>query len=369
LNLLGYIDKGYEPSESDYALPDGRVVGPFESAHARDLFSRWFDKTGSRLVTAKDLYEGTVQGDEYRLIFADEVSLEMHPFAEICDIWSDDDNGGVVLEMEKGFAAVDPRRLVLIDYPTPSERRTTLSTHLQVPKVFDLVGPASVERVIKARQDGEIVVVNTGQHTGADFFVAWRVDGRVKRDLVGLSRHSHERVALKEAATFARDFFPPYKPRKNRPRDEQRERLYLWEHSFKSNFEEFEDLWQAQELADEICGDLRIANVSVKAGRKNLEHSHYSKGGIVTLASDMVDNHTVVHEVAHHVVARMKGVKEPSHGPIFAGVFLALLVRYMGVREDEALSNAVDRGIVVDRDVMKFVRTRLEPEAGSNLKI
>lgn len=369
MNLLGYSSEGYLPSEHDHVLPDGRVIGPFESAHARFLFARWFDHCSHRLFPAKDLFAGAVEGDEYKLVKGSEMALEMHPFAEIVDIWRRDDNGNVVFEFEAGFAAVDPRRLVLVDCPSTYEKTATLSSPLRVPDIFDLKIEDRVEQVIPARQDGEIIVVDTGQHSGADILVAWRIDGRVRKDVVGLSRHSHLNVALKEARKFAEDFLPPYGPRKNRARDEQRERLYLWEHSFKSQYREFEDVLQAQELADEICGDLGIKGVPVKLGRKNLTDHSYYKGGEVVLAADMVDNHTTVHEVAHHVVARLKGPRQPAHGPRFAGALLALMVRYMGVDEAEALEKAAERDIVVDRDVLRAITARLEPQMESSLKI
>ncbi|TLX15910.1 hypothetical protein [Rhizobium sp. MHM7A] len=315
------------------------------------------------------MFEGVVGGDEYQIIKGDEISLEMHPFAEIVDVWLRDDNGNVVFEFGTGFGAVDPRRLVLVDRPISYERKVTLSSPLRVPDIFDLRVEARVEHVIPARQDGEIVVIDTGEHTGADIVVGWRIDGRIRKDIVGLSRHSHVSLALKEAHKFARDFLPPYGPKKNRPRDEQRERLYLWEHSFKSRYREFENLSEAQELASEICNDLGISDVTVKAGRKNLTDHSYYKGGAVVLAADMVDNHTTVHEVAHHVVARLKGPRQPPHGPRFAGVLLALMVRYMGVDEAEALEKAEERDIIVDRDVLRAITARLEPQLESGLKI
>lgn len=369
MNFLGYIAQGYVPSDHDHVLPDGRVVGPFESAHARALFSRWFDHCSNRLFPAQDLFEGSVEGDEYKLVMGSETALEIHPFTEVVDIWLRDDNGKVVFELNASSAVVDPRRLVLVDDPSPCEKRATLSSPLPVPVVFDLKVEDRVEHTIPAKQDGEIIVVNNGQHSGADIIVAWRIDGRVRKDIVGLSRHSHVNLALKEARQFARDFMPPYGPRKNRPRDEQRERLYLWEHSFKSRYREFEDVLEAQELANEICADLGIKGVAVKLGRKNLTDHSYYKAGEVVLAADMLDNHTTVHEVAHHVVSRMKGEREPSHGPRFAGVFVALLVHYMGVHQDEALERAEERGVIVDKDAMRAIVARLEPWLETSLKI
>jgi hypothetical protein len=333
------------------------------------MFARWFDRCSHRLFPAKDLFEGTVGGDEYQFVKASEIALEMHPLAEVFDVWQKDDNGRVVLEFETGFSAVDPRRLVLVDCPSAYEKKATLSTPLLVPGAFDLKVEDRVEQVLPARQDGEIIVVDTGRHSGADIFVGWRIDGRVRKDIVGLSRHSHLAVAIKEARRFAEDFLPPYGPKKNRPRDEQRERLYLWEHSFASKFREFEHVAEAQELASEICNDLQIRDVTVKLGRKDLTDHSYYKGGEVVLAADMLDNHTIVHEVAHHVVARMKHTREPSHGPRFAGVFVALLVNYMDVNETEALEKAAERGIVVDRDVMRTITARLHSQLEPGLKI
>lgn len=367
--LLGKVTGGYAPSEQDHVLPDGRVIGPFESAHARSMFSRWFDPCSHRLFAAKDLFEGAVGGDEYQLVKGSEIALEMHPFAEVIDVWQKDDNGRVVFEFENGFSAVDHRRLVLVDCPSTYERKATLSLPLLVPSTFDLKPEDCVEQILPARQDGEVIVVDTGQHTGADVYVGWRIDGRVRRDIVGLSRHSHLATAIKEARKLAADFLPPYGPKKNRPRDEQRERLYLWEHSFPSKYYEFEHVLEAQELASEICSDLRIKDVTVKLGRKNLTDHSYYKGGEVVLAADMLDNHTVVHEVAHHVVSRIKGPREPSHGPRFVGVFVALLVNYMDVSETEALEKATERGIVVDLDLMRVITARLQskPEPGPKI--
>jgi len=369
MNLLGYNSIEHTPSEHDHVLPDGRVIGPFESANARSLFDRWFSHCSDRLFPARDLFEGVVEGDQYQLVNGSEMALEMHPFTEIVDVWLKDDNGRVVFEFEAGPAAVDPRRLVLIDRPIANAKKAALPSSLRVPTAFDLKVEDRVEQSIPARPDGEIIVVDTGLQSGADIIVGWRIDGRVRKEIVGLSRHSHLHLALKEAQKFARDFLPPYSPKKNRPRDEQREQLYLWEHSFASKFREFEDVLEAQELASEICNDLRIEDVTVKAGRKNLTYYSYYKSGDVVLASDMLDNHTTVHEVAHHVVARMKGPHEPAHGPRFAGVFVALLVHYMGVDETEALAKASERGIVVDRDVMRAITARLLPQLDSAPKI
>lgn len=367
--LQGEIYKGYTPSEQDHVLPDGRVIGPFESAHARSLFSRWFDRCSPRLFSAKDLFEGVVGGDEYQLVSGSETALEMHPFSEVYDVWQKDDNGRIVLEFENGFSTVDARRLVLIDCPRTYERKATLSLPLLVPSTFDLKVEDRVEHIHPARQDGEVIVVDTGQHTGADLYVGWRIDGRVRKNIVGLSRHSHLATAIKEARKLAADFLPPYGPKKNRPRDEQRERLYLWEHSFPSKFREFEHVLEAQELASKICSDLRIKDVTVKLGRKNLTNHSYYKGGEVVLSAEMLDNHTVVHEVAHHVVSRIKGTREPAHGPRFVGVFVALLVNYMDVSETEALEKASERGIVVDLDIMRTIGARLQSEPEPGLKI
>ncbi|MCS4088791.1 hypothetical protein [Rhizobium sp. BK176] len=347
--LLGNIDKGYTPGESDYTLPDGRVVGPFESAYARELFGHWFSKKSGRLFSALDLFEGTIAGDEYRLVHTDEVSLEMHPFREIYDIWLEGDNGQVVFEMPVGFAVVDPRRLVMVDSPEICERERTLRPASAPPAKLDIERSDKPAFEGNSKHHGEIVVINTGSKHG--YVVGWRPDSRHLKDIVGLSRHDHWQTAKRAAERATREYVPLVTKRTNRPYDMQREALYMWEHSFEADNRHFSDISEAQELAARICTDLGITPPTVSLGRATLVTRSYYRLGQVVLNRGMLDSHTVVHEVAHHVVTRLRLPKEGGHGPVFAGTLLALMTEYMGADRETAIDNARDRGIVVNTDV------------------
>ncbi|MCZ7860616.1 hypothetical protein O9X98_04285 [Agrobacterium salinitolerans] len=349
--VLGHIDKGYRPESTDYVLDDGKVVGPFESDRAMALFGKWFGSKADRLFTARELYEETVGGDEYRIVNADEWSLETHPFGEVYDIWIEGDNGKVVLDRPRGFQVVDPRRLVIVDSPYPCERKRTLAAPVDAPDWIDLERHETPAYVVKSKHHGEIAVFRDHGKSGQRFTVGWRRDGRQLKDVVGLSLHSHLETAVKAADARAEDFAPAGRKRINRPRDSQREALYLWEHSFAADFVCFDNVSEAADLAHRICYDLGVPQVTVSLGRANLITMSYYKGGEVVLNRDMVNNHTLVHEVAHHLVRHLKLAKEPSHGPIFAGALLALMKEYMGADIDEALEKARDREIVVNLDV------------------
>lgn len=347
--LLGHIDKGYKPGESDYTLPDGRVVGPFESVYAREMFGRWFEKKADRLFSALDVFEGAVVGDEYRLVRTDEVSLETHPFGEIYDIWLEGDNGQVVFEMPVGFSVVDPRRLVMVDAPETCERERTLRPASAPPAKFDVERSDQFNFAFSSDYHGEIVVFDTGSKHG--IVVGWRPDSRHLKEIVGLSRHDHWQTAKRAAERAARDYVPLVAQRKNRPYDTQREALYMWEHSFPSDYQQFDDISEARELAARICSDLGITPPNVELGRATLITRSYYKAGHVVLNRSMLDNHTLVHEVAHHVVTRLRLPKEGGHGPVFAGTLLALMTEYMGADRETAIDNARERGIVVNLDV------------------
>ncbi|MDW9481950.1 hypothetical protein GOB57_25195 [Sinorhizobium meliloti] len=353
--ILGQIDKGYRPEATDYVLDDGRVVGPFESERAKALFARWFGSKADRLFTARELYEETVAGDEYQIVKTDEWSLETHPFSEVYDIWLEGDNGKVVLDRPRGFQVVDPGRLIMVDNPCSSEKKRTLEAAVDAPEWIHLGRNDRPAHVVKSKYHGEIVVHRDHGKPRLRYTVGWRRDGRQVKDIVGLSLHSHLETAVKAADARSVDFVPAWRKRVNQPRDSQREALYLWEHSFAADFVRFGDISEAVNLAHRICTDLGVPEVTVSLGRANLVTKSYYKAGEVVLNRDMVDNHTLVHEVAHHLVRHLKLAKEASHGPNFAGALLALMKVYMGADIDEALEKARDREIVVNLDVFDHV--------------
>lgn len=355
--VLGHTNRGQRPGENDYVLGDGRIVGPFESARARDLFDRWFAGKAHRLFSAGEVYEGSVVGDDYSLVRTDEMSLETHPYSAIYDIWLQGDNGSVVFEMPRGFSVVDPRRLVMVNCPEACNPERKLAATVSAPTYFDVERHDQPEYSEKSRHHGEIVVFR--DQSGCRYVVGWRRDGRQMKDIVGISLHDHRETAMKAAGQRTCDFEPSQVRRKNRPRDDQREALYMWEHSFAADFAWFNDISEAQELAFRICDDLGIQQARVTLGRSTLISRSYYKTGEVVMSQGMLNNHTLVHEIAHHLSSRMRLPKEPAHGPIFAGALLALMKEYMGADVDDALEKARERGIVVNLDILDRVSARL----------
>jgi hypothetical protein len=358
MKFRGQTKSGYEPSAGDIVLADGRVIGPFESEHSKQLFDIYFAGRHGRLRSVREVFEGTVTGDDYELVSDDEFALETHPFGTVYDIWTKADNGSAVFETANGFSVVDPDRLVFVSNPEPGPSVRRLCSPRPAPAVFDVDPGDAALLVVPSAHHGEIAVF---RHEVGEFVVAWRRDGRQTRELRGLSLHDHLATAAKRAGFLAAEFAPTERKRKNRARDTQRESLYNWEHSFKRDRRGFEGIEEAQALADAICADLGCPSVTVSFGRSDLDGYSYHSGlkGIV-LSRSMLDNHTVVHEVAHHIHKRMRGLpKEPAHGPQFAGVFLALLEHYMGASTEDALLRAVDHGVVVDIDIMSKVSSRI----------
>jgi hypothetical protein len=215
------------------------------------------------------------------------------------------------------------------------------------------------EFTVPSAKHGEVVVFRNGDIGTPQYSVCWRKDGRQTKGLAGISLHSHLATAEKAARARACDFQPPFGKRKNRPRDVQRERLYLWEHSFPAENGNIEDIEAAQALADRITDGLGIKPAVIEAGRKNLVRKSYYKAGHVTLSRFMMDTHTVVHEVAHHAVRYLPGIDDSGHGPVFAGVLLALMQEHMGADVCEAIEQARERDIVVDLDVVRDVGERI----------
>lgn len=356
MRLLGRLDRGYTPAATDLALADGRVVGPFESEYFGRLFERYFGKATSRLFTAREIFEGSVVGEDYRIVIDDEFALETHPLREVFDIWIEPDNGKVVFDTETGFSVVAADSLVLVDSPERRPRSRQLGPVAKVPPVFDLGGDTEVVSTVKSAHRGEIVVAKTPDA----YIVGWRSDGRRTVAIHGLSLHGHFATAKREAAAQTREFVPTAQQRKNRAPDAQRESLYRWEHSFGHDSRPLADIVEARQVADTICGDLGIPAVAVSFGRADLvNHSYYSGLKGVVLARDMLNLHTVVHEVAHHVTGNMRLPRQVAHGPRFAGVLLSLLERYAGASTEEALVTAVEYGVEVDTDIMARISERI----------
>lgn len=357
--LLGHTAQGKVAGELEVTLPDGRIVGPFESARAVDAFERFYSRMYNRFATAKDIFEGSVEGDSYQIFRTDEVALEMHPFSEIYDVWTQADNGNVVFETPYGFSVHDPMRMVVVDYPFTRLPTRKLETPSPAPRNFDIEPSDMIEAVLPSRWRGEVVVIWKGHGSPNPFLVGWREDGRQKKEIAGLSVHQHIKVACKVATDLAFEFRPPERIARNRPRDVQKARLYTWEHSFDKKVETFNSLDEAADFAAEICRRLGERPPRLRMGRPTLLYHSYYKAGEITLSAGMLDSHTIVHEVAHHIVRDTVKEREASHGSKFAGVMLALMTEFLDADIDQALDNARSADVVVDLDTVRTISSKL----------
>lgn len=372
MRILGHLDKGYIPGELDATLSDGRVVGPLESASARDRFMQLFGKSGSRLYSAEQLWSGYVGGEEYYLLTGSEWSMETCSFPEIYGPLIDDDNGHVVLDMPSSVKAVSGDTLILVQDPyteSPQTPRKRLPTPIKAPKLINLKDPRSdIIDVQSSHFHGEIVVARFPQTSG--YIVSWRHDQRQTRDLIGISVHSNRQIASDFARKCAASYEPREPKRKNRVADTQKSRLYAWESSLDLSIVQFDTIDEARHYGAAICADLGVKPPKIELGRATLTTRSYIKGGTIRLSKDMLDNMTVTHEVAHHIADKIclrTKQKEPGHGPIFAAVLISLYEKHLNADMNAAIDLAIERKVDVDLKVVELLQAKLgrsKPETG-----
>lgn len=325
-------------------MPDGRRWGPFVNSTAAREWEALLGPRCMKLATARDVFEGTVCGDGYSLVSPFAVEFGMHPFEEVYDVLVHDDNGMVVFDRNAGLKAVAGDAPVMVDLPVAGKRYRRLPEPRPAPRVADVQAAVAA---VASTQHGEVVVARDG----SDYLVCWRLDRRRTRALPVLSLHTVEECALRAARTAARCHDPGPRRRSSKPRDYQREKVYLWEHSFPSDRSRFGGLEEAREFAREVCEALGIPVPDVSLGRTTLEnHSYFSMLRGIVLQKGMLDSHTVIHELAHYVASLEWRAGEPSHGPRFAGILVGMLARFASADLTDALDRAEAAGIDIDRE-------------------
>lgn len=372
MKILGHLDKGYIPGELDATLNDGRVVGPLESASARDRFMQLFGKSGSRLFSAEQLWSGYVSGEEYYLLTGSEWSMETCSFPEFYGPLIDDDNGHVVLDMPASIKAVSGDTLIMIQEPYIESSQThykTLPAPVQVPKLISLRDERfDTIDVISSNFHGEIVVSRFPAISG--YVVSWRHDQRQTRDLIGISVHTNRKIALDFARKYVTSYEPIEPKRKNRAADTQRSRLYGWENSLDLSIIRFDTIDEARHYGTAICADLGVKPPKIELGRSTLTTRSYIKGGTIHLSKDMLNSMTVTHEIAHHIADKIclrTNRKEPAHGPIFAAVLISLYEKHLNADMNAAIDLAIERKVDVDPKVIELLQAKLgrsKPDTG-----
>jgi len=327
------------------AMPDGRRWGPFETEAAARGWESFLGPRCRDLATAREVFEGTVEGEGFSLVSPEAVEFGVHPFEEVYDVLLQDDNGMVVVDRHSGIRPLLPEAPVLVDSPVAAPRRRRLPAPRPAPREADVHCP---DAAFPSDFRGEVVVARDGH----DYLVCWRPDQRHRKRLPVLSLHTVEECALRAAKRAAQDHNPGPRRASRRLRDYQRDRLYRWELSFTRDVRRFEDIDEAIEFAQQACADLGVETPEITSGRRTLEnHSYFSVLRGVVLQKDMLNSHTLLHELSHYLLSQKPWrAAEPAHGPRFAGVLAGMLSRFAGADIEEALSKAEEMGLDVDRE-------------------
>ncbi|MDW9478905.1 hypothetical protein GOB57_09430 [Sinorhizobium meliloti] len=157
-----------------------------------------------------------------------------------------------------------------------------------------------------------------------EYVVGWRRDRRHSRSILRLSAHAERQAAISSAIALSCRYIPSSRPKRNRARDSNRSAVYLWERAFSGPTRAYCSIEHAAADACRIASLFGVATVPVSAGSPRLASGSYfvpSRG--IVLASSMLDRTSLIHEMAHYLVWRM-AVAEPSHGPAFIAVLVAL---------------------------------------------
>lgn len=207
---------------------------------------------------------------------------------------------------------------------------------------FSCVGPSA---------HGEIVVLEEPSQPYA-FVVGWRRDRRHSRSILRLSAFHDPQLAISKALSLSCGYVPLCHPMRNRVHDLKRSHVYRWEQSFCGN-RAYASTEAAQTEVACVAALFGVAPIPVTLGPANLSSGSYftpSKG--IVVAKGMLDEATILHEMAHYLVWRMR-VSERPHGPAFTAVLIALHAIRRKVSLEAVLEQATVAGIGVNRPLME----------------
>lgn len=194
---------------------------------------------------------------------------------------------------------------------------------------------------------GEIVVMERKtSDESRDYVVGWRRDRRHRRTFLRLSSFRDREVALRIALSYSNRFVPGTFPTPSRKRDFQRTCLYCWEKSAFAHNVFFSDADEARQFCLSICQALCVESPALDISSR-FTHSFYSASRGIVLSSSMVDRNTVLHELSHHLV-RLMSICEPSHGPAFVAVLIALQCKFGGGKLRNLIDDAQASGLEVN---------------------
>lgn len=132
-------------------------------------------------------------------------------------------------------------------------------------------------------------------------------------------------------------------------RDVQRQKVYRWEDSFVGKRDRSRlTVAQAAAMVPHIWRDMGLEHpprVEAVAAHATRQQGAANRTSI--LFRDGAPSFVLLHELAHSMTCDVDGTSE-RHGPVYVGVYLTLLERYMRIDRTEALASLKAAGIKVD---------------------
>ncbi len=135
------------------------------------------------------------------------------------------------------------------------------------------------------------------------------------------------------------------------PRDSQRGRVYAWENRIIAPHDSTLVAYgRAQDMADAIWTDMGLQFppcVEPLPGQASATLASATRLSIFLPAK--TPSWCLLHELAHAMTTDVDGSSD-GHGPIFMGVYLKLISRYLRLDPDRLLESAAVAGIAVTSD-------------------
>ena len=163
--------------------------------------------------------------------------------------------------------------------------------------------------------------------------------------------------ATRSIATRWQDEFVGDKPKRYRPRDSQKRKVYRWEHKMAYEIggkERLEGSNHDTTMLERLCAheylQMFLKSICYELGEEAPElkfrtGGRSSKGGYrIRLLPCHCNQLVLIHELAH-VLHRRWGTKtndqqHQSHGKEFVGIYAYLLIRFGGIDKDEIIGHA-----------------------------
>lgn len=198
----------------------------------------------------------------------------------------------------------------------------------------------------------------------------WKIKVMIEKIEVSYSNYPREEEikypseadAIAAIAQWQENFKHPEKPKRYRPRDSQKTKLYRWEHIMALRIgptkldghrniidllHQKHDHLYLRMFLNAVCNELdeKKVDLTFRSGGRS------STGGLrgIRLLPCHCIHLVMLHELAHVVHGRWgnktDGNKHQAHGREFVGIFMYLLIRFGGVDKSDIIKHANDHKI------------------------